>query len=248
MEMKVVEGKFGLKYKIIGKYDLISKHVEMLGEFEPDMVAIADSLLQHNAGDILDIGANMGTFTMPIARGYPERHVYAIEVQPKVFNQLLDNLEINKLNNVTSCFFGLSDKEEVIQAVAPDYDTETNIGAFSLDDEVRKHDYESFTRGGNIQCHLYTMDSQFFKNIGLIKIDVEGMELKVLKGGVKTIEENNFPPIIFEGWTWKEWFAPRLSDLLSYVESLGYVIQQKENNFIAQHKSRTPYLQFSWNQ
>jgi FkbM family methyltransferase len=65
---------------------------------------------------------------------------------------------------------------------------------------------------------------ELFNNIGLIKIDVEGAELDVLKGAVKTLERNGYPPIIFESWGFAR--MPEASclrlDLFTFLGTLGY--------------------------
>jgi hypothetical protein len=72
-------------------------------------------------------------------------------------------------------------------------------------------------------------------NISLIKLDVEGMELNVLKGGLKTLKDNNYPPIIFESWKHKEWFLPRRQELITFLELNGYTITPIGEDNIAIH-------------
>jgi hypothetical protein len=117
----------------------------------------------------------------------------------------------------------------------PDYVNEGNIGAFSMDKEVRENDYECKTEGVKEPLVVFTLDSGAHQNVRLIKIDVEGHELEVIKGASKTIKENNYPPIIFEAWTWKPWFEPKRKKLFSFLEKLGYEIQQLGQNNLAQH-------------
>jgi FkbM family methyltransferase len=131
----------------------------------------------------------------------------------------------------------LSDKEKRLVLTMPDYANENNIGAFSMDKEVRENEYECKTEGVKEPLVVFTLDSGAHKNVRLIKIDVEGHELEVLKGGIETAKANNYPPIIFEAWTWKPWFEPKRKALLEYLEGHGYKIQQLGQNNLATHGS-----------
>jgi FkbM family methyltransferase len=82
------------------------------------------------------------------------------------------------------------------------------------------------------------LDDYGFQNVRLIKIDVEGLELAVIKGGLETLKSNDYPPIIFETWSIMDWYQERRKEILSYVESLGYDITSIGDNCIAQHTSR----------
>ena len=112
-----------------------------------------------------------------------------------------------------------------------------NVGAFSLDDEVRQNDYECPSGGNTELISVIKLDTLDINDIKLIKIDVEGLELAVLVGAKNTIERNGFPPIFFEAWANKEWFEPRRQELFSYVESLGYEITNIGQDNVAQHSS-----------
>jgi hypothetical protein len=82
---------------------------------------------------------------------------------------------------------------------------------------------------------VLTLDSGSHNNVRLIKIDVEGHELEVLKGGIKTIKRNNYPPIIFEAWTWKPWYQEKRIALFEYLQGHGYEITELGQNNIARH-------------
>ena len=72
----------------------------------------------------------------------------------------------------------------------------------------------------------------------IMKIDVEGLELNVLKGSLQTLANNGYPPIIFEAWTYKKWFQQRRTELYEFIRSLGYNITVIGENNIAQHTTR----------
>jgi hypothetical protein len=117
----------------------------------------------------------------------------------------------------------------------PDYTKETNIGAFSIDKEVRKNEYECATTSVTNKIFLVPLDLLTFSDVKLIKIDVEGHELEVLQGGVETIKANNYPPIIFEAWAQKPWYQKKRKALFDYIEGLGYRIQELGQNNLARH-------------
>ena len=184
---------------------------------------------------VLDIGANLGTFCVPLARKIPKLKFHAFEPQRIINYQLCANIIINGLDNVQTYELALSDKDAQLNLVMPDYAKETNIGAFSIDMEVRKNEYECATTSVTNKIYLVPLDLLAFSDVKLIKIDVEGHELEVLQGGLETIKANNYPPIIFEAWTWKPWYQEKRKALLDYLEGLGYQIQQLGENNLAKH-------------
>lgn len=244
---EIVTDKNGIKYRLLSQQDLIGRLLKIDGEFEPETQQITKYVIAGKEGRVLDVGANMGTYCIPLAKAYPHIEFVAFEVQQKFFEQLKENISINGVYNINSIHSGLSDKTELIAASIPKYELETNIGGFSLDEEVRRNDYEVSTVGGIETFSLVPLDSFNLKNILLIKIDVEGMELKVLAGARTTLKENGFPPILFETWSWKPWFQNRREEIFKFLRDLGYQITQFGNNNIAQHSSRSDALEFSIN-
>jgi FkbM family methyltransferase len=225
----------GTQFLVFKGQDLISTHLKK-ELYENDIHQLALKLLINEpCGAVLDIGANLGTFCVPLARKIPKLNFYAFEPQRIVNYQLCANIIINGLDNVHTYELALSNEDVDIELAMPDYAKETNIGAFSIDAEVRKNEYECATVNTTDRIQLIPLDMMPFDNIKLIKIDVEGHELEVLRGGIETIKANNYPPIIFEAWTWKPWYQEKRKSLLEYLEGHGYHIQQLGENNLAKH-------------
>jgi FkbM family methyltransferase len=225
----------GTQFLVFKGSDLISNHLKK-ALYEDDIHQLALKLLINEpSGMVLDIGANLGTFCVPLARKIPKLKFHAFEPQRIVNYQLCANIIINSLDNVYTYEFALSNEDANVELAMPDYAKETNIGAFSIDAEVRKNEYECATVNTTDKIQLIPLDMMLFDNIKLIKIDVEGHELEVLKGGIETIKANNYPPIIFEAWTWKPWYQEKRNSLLDYLKGHGYEIQQLGENNLAKH-------------
>jgi FkbM family methyltransferase len=225
----------GTQFLVFKGSDLISNHLKK-ALYENDIHQLALKLLINEPdGLVLDIGANLGTFCVPLARKIPKLKFHAFEPQRIISYQLCANVIINNLDNVYTYELALSNKDTSIDLEMPDYAAETNIGAFSIDSEVRKNEYECSTVNTTDKIELIPLDFLTCDNIRLIKIDVEGHELEVLQGGFETIKRNNYPPIIFEAWTWKPWYQEKRQEVFKYLTDLGYKIQELGENNLAQH-------------
>lgn len=189
-------------------------------------------------GAILDIGSNIGTYVVPMAKRFTGIEFHAFEPQRIVFYQLCSNIVLNGLENVHLVNKGLGETAVELEVITPDYSIETNIGAFSLDAGVHENNNQCSSEGRLEKIQIDRLDDYGFQKIRLIKIDVEGLELAVIKGGLETIKANDYPPIIFETWSIMDWYQERRKEIIAYVESLGYQVTSIGDNCVAQHTSR----------
>ena len=222
-----------IKYAIISRNDLISNAL-LTGGFEVHLQQISNKILKDaKDGIVLDIGANMGSYTIPVATAHPHLQVYSFEPQRVVFYQLCTNILLNRVDNVYAHNYGLSDSKWTRLLEVPDYNNEHNVGAFSVDPEVRKKEYLVVTHGNTEQIDAICLDEMKLKNVKLIKLDVEGHELEVLQGANETIKASNYPPILFESWDKKQ--VEKQAILFKYLNDIGYTITKIDaiDNYMA---------------
>lgn len=223
-----------LNYALFKHNDIVSNNVRA-GGYETELqTASAELLAGCTTGIVLDIGANLGSYTVPVAKAHPHLTFLSFEPQRLIYLQLCTNIFLNRLDNVVPYQYALSDAEWQENLVLPDYAQETNIGAFSVDPAVRAKDYEVKTEGRTEAITATLLDRFMLNDVRLIKLDVEGHELEVLRGAHHTLIENNYPPIIFESWTWK--FQDKREALFNYLKDLGYEITEVGQNNIAVKK------------
>ena len=157
---------------------------------------------------LIDVGANYGAYSMALQDLFG--HVYAFEPNVKVYNILCANAVLcgfSEKSTLINC--GLSDKEETLTYTY--LDELGGVNCFRRDNEndmscrlYHKNDwYESVWRH-DVKMTVHTLDSYHISNVGVIKIDVEGFELDVLKGAEQTIVNSNYPILIVESWNVEE--------------------------------------------
>jgi FkbM family methyltransferase len=131
---------------------------------------------------VFDVGANLGDVALNLAAMVgPEGKVHAFEPDPVSFTKLTENLALNAFTNVTTWKLGLG---EVPGALTMNVNSPGNRGGNRI--ASTRPTPESFA------IEIDTIDGlverQDISRIDLIKIDVEGFELSVLKGARKTLQ------------------------------------------------------------
>lgn len=169
---------------ISGEYFLISK---ILPEY----------ILTNKKAIIFDVGANVGKYSSNLASIYTNSFIYSFEPNINTFNLLKMNVE--KVKNIIPINIGLSDVKKESEIFT--YLNDLNSEHASLYKEVFSdlHKDKSIT---SVKIKLESLD-EFCNNykidiIDFLKIDTEGHELDVLKGGVQMIKEGRIKIIQFE--------------------------------------------------
>lgn len=163
--------------KMQGKsIDLVQGYIYYFGIWEPNLTNfITTRLKKHSQRTFIDIGANVGYFSLIASRLLPSGTVVSIEAFPQIYQKLLSNLEINSALNVRTVNVAATDSRRQIPmfhagnqnegattSIADKFNsTPTLVEGLPLSDILTEEEIES---------------------IRLIKIDVEGAEYSVIQG------------------------------------------------------------------
>ncbi len=232
-----------LHYMLSPGPDLINRHLRNGTPWEPAMVSLSKLLIKGIDRPVLiDVGANLGAWSVPMGDHIREQGgtFYAFEPQRQVFYQLCANLFINQLFHCHARQMAIGDINGEIDVPVLDMQTEINVGALSLDAEIRAQRQVLSTKLTESESvRIATLDSLELPGAHLIKVDVEGLELEVLRGARHWLETSAYPPILFEVWREQlKAFVPKRNRLLDFVRGeLGYEVELFGELAIAQHPS-----------
>lgn len=145
------------------------------------------SQLSKTSNVVFDIGSYSGIYTLLAAKSNNNVKTYSFEPNPELFIILSKNIKINRLKNSKIETLALDENEGVATLYI-------NHERFSSAASLKKNS----NQGASFQVKKTTLDSfvnrEKITNIDLMKIDVEGYEINVLKGSLKSL--TNFRPII----------------------------------------------------
>ena len=167
---------------------------------------------------ILDIGANVGSVSLVIAKMFKNSKIFAIEPTNYAFNKLSNNLKMNQ---------DLIDRVHTRQIfISNDKKPQKVWSSWNFDSSNEKHQKHLGTLK-EIKDNSYLKLDEFIEKekltkVDFIKLDVDGYELDVLKSGEKFLKTNK--PIIFTEiapYLYPE-FGYDCHDLIKFFKELNY--------------------------
>lgn len=177
--------------------DYIGAMIFLFGEFDPAVSSVIRRLLR--PGDqFIDVGANVGSETIPAASCCGVRgKVYAFEANPDAASMLKNSLEYNGLEWVTLSTNAVSDQTGTLKLTIPAGNAGIASVAVESEETVESH----HVRKVNVKAVMLDeiLDLRASK-IRLLKIDVEGHELNVLRGAQELLKSGKVENILIEIW------------------------------------------------
>ncbi len=167
----------------------VSKHLLKHDSYDPGLIAITKKLIKPGSRAI-DAGANIGYWSVFLAKACGCTKVFAFEPEPNNFKLLKENVRLNKIENkVVSTQAGLGSKKEKLKL----HLSSDNAGDHQL--------YDSNGSRSFVEVDVLTFDEAFpDEKIDFVKIDTQGYEPYVLKGMEKTLNSNPDLKIVTEFW------------------------------------------------
>jgi FkbM family methyltransferase len=171
------------------------------------------------SGAILDVGANLGLFSLVMSRRYPDRRIVAFEPAPSTFAALVANASLNDAKNVECHRVGVAAHD--------------GTATFALRENARAN--SSLSRGAQnaagIEIMCTTLDRFValagINQIALLKVDVEGFEADVFRGAREVLARMRPGVAYFEvcpALARKEGFAA--DEAAAILEDAGYALHR----------------------
>jgi FkbM family methyltransferase len=163
--------------------------------------------------NLIDVGAEDGNYS--ILLDFKEN--YCFEPNKHMCCLIYTNMYMrNKVCNTHVFNCGCGDKDETVT-----FNGFAQYGSGIYNTSIDRQLDPSY----NVM-HKITLDSLNIQNVGLIKTDTEGFDLEVLKGAVKTIKNNKYPPILFELWKVNSYSMTqeKHDEMSDFLTGLGYEI------------------------
>lgn len=243
--IELVQTRIGI-FMLFKNEDFISKALRDTGIWAELESSIA-ILMSESTGPsfILDIGANLGAFCIPVAKKLSSQNVsiHAFEPQRIIYQQLNGNLFLNQVENCFTYNFALGASSGILNLPKIDYLRTKNIGSVSFIPEIQNATNVSYHPTESEKVEIKPLDSlQLEGKCVFIKIDVEGFESEVIAGSLNFLENQSFPPILFEEWRQGK-FEGRTGEIVNerqektrfLLSNLGYSFLNLGLETLAQH-------------
>ena len=187
---RLVRARHGLL--LVDAHDVyVGRAIVEYGEYGEHEQLALQRILSATAGAVVEVGANIGALTVPLARqlALAGRELVAFEPQPVIFHVLCANVALNALANVRAWPFACGARPGTRYFTSPDYAAPGNFGGVAMSADAVP---------GAVDVPCVRLDDVVARHeVGLIKIDAEGAELDVL-AGAETIVSRARPVLYVE--------------------------------------------------
>jgi FkbM family methyltransferase len=182
----------------------------------------------------VDVGANVGVFSTLVGTRIPGVRITAVEPFPPVREDLLANLALNELSS------------DVVDVVASALSDEAGEATFEVLDRDVLNRLAPESEGGattGITVPVTTLDALVGDDPpALIKIDVEGSELLVMKGARRLLGDARTPGpvLLFEHAGYCAHFGITPAEVRAFLREVGYTIYLLDGGLTPWHSDELP--------
>ena len=190
---------------------------------------LKDVLKESRIDAFLDVGSNKGQFTLAIKSLAPNKKIYAFD--PLISSKKSFDIIVKKLKNLYFFSFAISDVCNIQKINIPmkkDSSSLLEISSFQ----------KNFFGTSNVLSHqkvnVITLDHWFILNNikefnnGFLKIDVQGLEINVLRGANDLLEKFKY---IYIELSFKEFYKSQIlgREIINFLETKKFKVIRSEN-------------------
>jgi FkbM family methyltransferase len=191
-----------------------------------NIFAIVDTL--PNDAVVVDGGANIGFFTIPVAHRTQNRNTRIISFEPQrqLFQALGGSLALNGYRHVYLHNCGLGVEPGIAQLPAIDYSVAQDFGTVQITDKTTV-DEDGWMNDRVVD--ITSIDAMDLPRLDFFKLDVEGYEVPALNGACNTIQK-------YRPWIWVEYFitgTDPIKQALADLDNYSFFIVDYQNMLCA---------------
>ena len=207
----------------IGDMSWITRYRAISFEYkEPETLKWIESFDQNQC--LLDVGANIGMYTLfALFKGH---EVIAIEPEGHNFCLLNRNIMINNFSDRAISYpVALNDKLTISKLNLASFEYGSALHSFNRAINQYGDQFNPITRQGVIGVSIDELILSLNKEVNHIKIDVDGNELLVLKGGEKTFRSESLQSVLIE----LDYKHIEYKNSLELIESYGFKLHNRDS-------------------
>ena len=199
--------------------DLVTQSILLDGIWEPESTHVVETLQE---GDIfIDVGAQVGYYSLVASRRVGRTgRVVSVEPNPPTIERLQRNIRLNNATNVTIQQVACTDTEKTLHFFQSNV---ANTGESSFSEKNAHSKREIEVRGVPLDSIVRTLD---LRRIDLVKIDVEGAELEVLRGMKESLAKYRPKLIVELQKETLENLGASLEEVYEFFRANGYTLQR----------------------
>ena len=207
--------------------DVVRKEIIKNRIFDKDVFDLSKKSTTSNS-IVIDAGANYGQLSIIFSKLYNDTTIYSFGASKYIYDILAKNAKINS-KNIKTINCALTDSTDEQYLEIPDLKKCGTYEALDLEFSLnKKNTYENKILIRKIDDFIYE------KKISFMKIDVQGWDLKILKGSLKTIKKNRMPNVFEYENTLENKMNFRFDDFKTFFNKINYrFITAVNNNFLA---------------
>jgi len=179
-------GKYKIWFRRCNAYSSIDIYTEIFKEKDHFLIP---EFSGKDANVVVDLGANEGYYTLKLKQNNPKCKVIAVEPNPLAFEILEKNVKFNKLSDIILVNKAVCNKSgkiifEIVEQVSA-------IGGKDLGIMNRPWLKKDMTKKVKVGCITLTklFKEYNIEKANILKIDVEGMELEILKSSKNLLDK-----------------------------------------------------------
>jgi FkbM family methyltransferase len=172
--------------------------------------------LARNSSVIVDVGANVGVYSLAALSARPDADVHAFEPTPEIARHLRETAELNELRNLAVHEAAVTSRSGDVALIRYAGETGTNGGMNYIEESSSDAGQTVTATTIDEFCRMNNIDT-----IDLMKIDVQGCEHDVLRGAEVAIRRGAIRTIFME-LNWSDGASGPAAESIRMLANEGY--------------------------